>query len=91
MPWDSLACSLFHNKRPLLADKWCLSTLCIPNVGTLYSQRGNVTFPTWEYHVPYVGIPNPLPPDEHLFGLPQTKKQAFYATFMSLVCRFYVV
>ena len=28
----------------------------IPNVGTLYSQRGNVTFPTWEYYVPSMGI-----------------------------------
>ena len=27
-----------------------LGTLLIPNVGTIYSQCGNVMFPAWEYH-----------------------------------------
>ena len=33
-------------------------TIClyIPNVGTLYSQRGNVMFPTWEHYAPNMGI-----------------------------------
>jgi hypothetical protein len=27
----------------------------IPNVGTMYSQRGNKLFPTWEQIIPSVG------------------------------------
>lgn len=30
--------------------------LHFPNVGTFYSQRGNVLFPTWERFIPNMGI-----------------------------------
>ena len=49
MPWDTLACSLFRNKRPyllqlaFLIDKWC-------------SHAGSVMFPRWEQMIPTLGI-----------------------------------
>ena len=44
---------LFRNKASLLIDKCCL--FAIPGLDA-YSQRGNALFPTWECHVPNVGI-----------------------------------
>jgi len=28
----------------------------VPNVGTFYSQRGNMAFPAWEHFIPTLGI-----------------------------------
>ena len=50
--------SLFCNKTSLLPTSAILQArylfptweYFIPNVGTFYSQRGNITLSTWEYH-----------------------------------------
>ena len=48
--------SLLRNKGSLFCNKTSLGALLIPNVGILYSQRGNILFPTWEYHALNMGI-----------------------------------
>ena len=51
-----LSTDLVNEKKKCLVE----SGKVIPSKGTLYSRRGNVSFPTWEQFIPKVGIVSPF-------------------------------
>jgi hypothetical protein len=48
--WDILHHYVMSNIFTTVLLQLPPGTLLIPNVGTIYSQCGNVMFPAWEYH-----------------------------------------